>query len=173
MICLLLLAGIRITAAERIVAGARSQLTSPSTYDGGYFALKYPGGDPPPDRGACTDVVIRALRPAGYDLQRLIHEDAKDHPYPRIKKLDYSIDHRRCPNQMVYFARYGKKLPINQQFAPGDIVFWKLPGGLDHVGVVSDAKAADGDWKVIHNVRVCEEAPFLHAWTIVGHFRFP
>ena len=33
----------------------------------------------PADKGACTDVVIRAFRAAGYDLQRLIHEDMKAH----------------------------------------------------------------------------------------------
>ena len=37
------------------------------------------------DRGACTDVVIRALRYAGFDLQRLIHEDMRRHfsEYPQ------------------------------------------------------------------------------------------
>lgn|GEM_PF-2101036 len=31
-------------------------------YDPAYVKLRYPGGDVPPDRGVCTDVVIRAYR---------------------------------------------------------------------------------------------------------------
>jgi uncharacterized protein YijF (DUF1287 family) len=33
----------------------------------------------PLDTGVCTDVVIRALRAQGLDLQRAVHEDMRKH----------------------------------------------------------------------------------------------
>ncbi len=43
------------------------------TYDPAYRILTYPNGDIPADRGVCTDVVIRAYRKLGLDLQQLVH----------------------------------------------------------------------------------------------------
>jgi hypothetical protein len=37
-------------------------------------------------------------------------------------------------------------------FASGDIVTWNLPGGLTHIGIVSDKKAATGTPLVLHNI---------------------
>ena len=47
------------------------------TYNGSYFIIDYPNGDIPSNYGVCTDVVIRAYREVGIDLQKLIHEDIK------------------------------------------------------------------------------------------------
>src|SRR6187549_537145 len=47
------------------------------TYDPTYFSIPYPNGDVPNDRGVCTDVVIRAYRKVGIDLQKEVHEDMK------------------------------------------------------------------------------------------------
>src|SRR5579871_5623645 len=71
--------------AAKIVEGARQQLEHPAGYTGEYYSISYPNGDIPATKGACVDVVIRALRQAGYDLQKLIHEDMKQHfgKYPR------------------------------------------------------------------------------------------
>jgi len=46
--------------------------------------LYFPEGDPPDDRGVATDLVIRALRNAGYDLEELINNDIAGNPgeYP-------------------------------------------------------------------------------------------
>lgn len=70
------------TRAQRIVSAARLQVGG--LYDASYVDLKYPGGDVARGRGACTDVIVRALRAVGFDLQKLIHEDKKRHPnaYP-------------------------------------------------------------------------------------------
>jgi hypothetical protein len=46
-------------------------------YDPSYFKLTYPNGDLPASKGVCTDVVIRAYRKLGVDLQALVHEDMK------------------------------------------------------------------------------------------------
>ena len=83
-------------------------------YDPSYFSIGYPNGDVPADRGVCTDVIIRAYRKLGIDLQKRVHEDMKANfnKYPKnwgLKKPDRNIDHRRVPNLMVFFSRYGTK----------------------------------------------------------------
>ena len=71
--------------ASRIVAAAHAQIGITLVYDPSYVRLDYPGGDVPPERGVCADVVIRALRAIGLDLQRAVHEDMRAHfgAYPR------------------------------------------------------------------------------------------
>lgn len=167
-----------VTKADFIVEGSRMQLVNPAQYAGNYYSIDYPNGDVPANRGACVDVVIRAFRHAGYDLQKLVHEDAKLVQYPRILVPDTNIYHRRCPNLIQFFKRHGDELPLVDKgqlmYRPGDVIFWKLPGGLDHVGVVSDTLSKNGDPMIIHNVgpQTCE-ADVLHDWKIVGHFRYP
>jgi uncharacterized protein YijF (DUF1287 family) len=104
------------------------------TYDPSYYSISYPNGDVPAGRGVCTDVVIRAYRKLGIDLQTEVHEDMKAHfgLYPKIwgmKSTDKNIDHRRVPNLMVFFKRKGKVKSMTQNAAdyiPGDIVCWNL-----------------------------------------------
>lgn len=164
-------------AAQLILESARRQLSPPAVYDASYQRLSYPGGDVPADRGACSDVIVRALRWAGYDLQKLIHEDIKKGTYPRVTgKRDKNIDHRRVANQVVYFARFGQRLSIAafrpERFKPGDFVTWKLPNNLDHIGIISDRKV-DGRPLVIHNIAGAAEEDVLIAWRMTGHYRFP
>lgn len=167
---------------QSIVAQARTQIGTSYTQD--YFVLKYPGGDPPKNLGACTDVIVRALRPVGYDLQKLMHQDMKQNfaLYPRkwkLRRTDKNIDHRRVANQRVFFQRFAKTLGTNaaastwKTWQAGDIVQWKLPGNLDHTGIVSDRKSASGRPLVIHNLGGCVEEDALSAWKIVAHFRYP
>ncbi len=173
----------RTTAAQRIVEGARIQAREGAAYTTGYFRIGYPNGDIGRDKGVCTDVVIRALRHAGYDLQKLIHEDMgrRFSTYPRREKRpDSNIDHRRCPNQIWFFRKFGKTLTNKvdtttlKHWQPGDIVYWKLTGSnLDHTGVLTDRKNARGEPYVIHNLGRCAEEDVLTTWKIVGHYRFP
>jgi len=174
---------IKVTGvAAKIVEGARQQCHKPAKYDASYRSIPYPGGDVAADRGACTDVIIRALRNAGYDLQKLIHEDMKENfsAYPRRgEKTDTNIDHRRVPNQQHFFAKFGRQLSIRtdgaflKQWQPGDIVTWKLDSGLDHTGVLSDEIDIHGRPFVIHNLQVTAEEDVLTSWKITGHYRFP
>lgn len=166
--------------ATKILAGAKRQLARPAQYTGEYFRIPYPNGDVPADKGACTDVIIRALRHAGYDLQKMIHEDSKRVTYARIgTKRDRNIDHRRVPNQRRYFERFGTSLTLKTGLAdlaawkPGDFVLWKLPSGLDHIGIISDRKNGNKQPYVIHNIWQTAEEDVLTKWRIVGHFRFP
>ncbi len=174
----------KLTPAQKIVAGARDQLTWGTRYNGAYVRISYPNGDVPKAQGVCTDVVIRSLRHAGYDLQKLIHEDMKKawESYPRysgLSKPDRNIDHRRCPNQIAFFKRHGKKLSTltddksKEQWKPGDFVFWKLPNGLDHVGVLTNKRNSRGLPYTIHNLSTPLEEDVLESYKIVGHYRFP
>ncbi len=164
-------------AAKLIIESAKRQLDPPAVYDASYQKLRYPGGDVLGTRGACSDVIVRALRWAGYDLQKLIHEDMAKHHYPRGGgKRDRNIDHRRVANQIVYFARHGSKLSTAaikpETFLPGDFVVWKLPNNLDHIGIISDKKV-NGRSLVIHNIAGAAEEDVLNEWKITGHYRFP
>jgi uncharacterized protein YijF (DUF1287 family) len=167
--------------ASLIVDGARTQIGS--VYDCHYVQIAYPGGDVPSDRGACSDVVVRALRNAGIDLQQLIHEDMlRDfNAYPHLNSLtqpDANIDHRRALIQMRFFERHGKTLPMEvspqtiAEWQPGDFVYWQILGNYQHAGVLSDRINANSLPLVIHNGSVCIEQNCLTRWKIIGHFRF-
>lgn len=151
-------------------------------YDPAYYTIPYPNGDIPADRGVCTDVIIRAYRKLGIDLQKNVHEDMKANfsLYPKkwgMKRTDRNIDHRRVPNLMLFFTRKGIKLPVTQNasdYHPGDIVTWDLPGNLTHIGIVVNRKSADGKrYGIVHNIgagQVVEDC--LFAWKITGHYRY-
>lgn len=170
-------------AAPPLVAAARAQIGVTVRYDPAYQVLAYPGGDVPADRGVCTDVVVRALRELGLDLQARVHEDMRGNfsAYPAIWGLsgpDRNIDHRRVPNLMRWFERHGWQQPIGAvaaDYAAGDIVAWKLNGnGLLHVGIVSDRQLADGTPLVLHNIaRGTREENLLFRHAIIGHYRMP
>jgi len=161
---------------ERFITAARTQVGKTLTYDPAYVRLKYPGGDVPISRGVCTDVVVRALRGVGIDMQQRIYEHKKRHPrlYRGLyytNRLDPNIDHRRVKNLQAYFA--ARAYRVRDAFRPGDIVVWKLPGSnLDHIGVCSDKRNARGEPLIIHNVGAgAKEEDVLRAYKIVDHFR--
>ncbi|MFY2764505.1 DUF1287 domain-containing protein [Arenimonas sp. MALMAid1274] len=164
-----------------LLEAAHRQVGVTRLYDGAYVRLAYPGGDVPADRGVCTDVVIRALRATGLDLQKAVHEDMRANfaAYPRnwgLRRPDRNIDHRRVPNLETWFRRAGHALPVTADAAdyrPGDIVSWRLPGGLPHIGVVSDRKVPGADrYLVVHNIgQGARVEDVLLAWPPVGHFR--
>lgn len=172
------------TPASLIVARARLEVTRGVTYDPSWFPLAYPNGDPAPDRGVCTDVVIRALRATGVDLQQRIHEDILARPaaYTTVKRPDRSIDHRRVAPMLTYLRAHADKLPMSfdeaaiRAWAPGDIVVWAFkpcPACTpDHVGIVSDRKGPRGVPLVLHNIGPKpSEDDQLDAFTVIGHFR--
>ncbi len=169
-------------ATPKLVQAARVQTLSPVVYDGAYVRIDYPMGDVPQDRGVCTDVVIRAYRSIGIDLQVLVHEDMRDNfrAYPALWGLgrpDRNIDHRRVPNLQKFFERRGAKLPATQappDYQPGDLVTWMLPGNLPHIGIVSDRKQSGTDRPlVIHNIGAgATEEDMLFAFPVTGHYRF-
>lgn len=167
--------------SEQLVAAARAQIGVTLRYDGSYQRIAYPGGDVPPDRGVCTDVVIRAYRALGVDLQKRVHEDMRAawKAYPAnwgMKGPDRNIDHRRVPNLAVFFGRHGETVKPSTKaadFRPGDIVTWRLPQGLPHIGIVADQVAASGTPLVIHNIGAGTQIEdVLFEFPVTGHFRY-
>lgn len=164
-----------------LVAAARAQIGVTRLYDPAYAVLAYPGGDVPRDRGVCTDVVIRALRRQGLDLQQAIHEDMRANftHYPQqwgMRGRDRNIDHRRVPNQMRWFERQGWQLAIGeraQDYRAGDIVAWRLRGNdLLHVGIVSDHHGHGQVPLILHNIGAgTQEDDLLFQHPIIGHYR--
>lgn len=152
------------------------------TYDPSYFRLDYPNGDVPPDKGVCTDVIVRAYRKLGIDLQKEVHEDMKANfsRYPAkwgLSRPDRNIDHRRVPNLMTFFERHGevKSISVNSRdYQPGDIVCWNLGGAITHIGIVVNRKSADGKRPlIVHNIgagQVMEDC--LFDFKIIGHYRY-
>ena len=164
------------------LAHAGESIVDPNiVYDPSYIQLPYPNGDVPAHTGVCTDVIIRAYRKLGIDLQKEVHEDIKNNrlQYPNIKKPDRNIDHRRVPNLGRFFARHGTTLSTKREakkYRPGDIVWWKLggPKGINHIGLVVQTRSKDGQRPlVLHNIgggQVVEDILFSHH--IHKHYRY-
>ncbi|QQS39878.1 MAG: DUF1287 domain-containing protein [Acidobacteriota bacterium] len=174
---------VRSPEIRKVIQSAREQLRVTTGYTQKYFTIEYPNGDVPKETGACTDVVIRAFRNAGIDLQKEVHEDMKKHfsLYPQkwgLSGTDTNIDHRRVPNLRRYFERKGKALSVTSDasdFMPGDVVTWDLDGkGMTHIGIVSDRKdPATGRHLIIHNIGGgVQEEDRLFDWEITGRYRF-
>ncbi len=181
MLLLLLMAcNNTLPASNNKLAKAAETLTEQRVvYDPTYFTIGYPWGDVPANKGVCTDVVIRAYRKLGIDLQQKVHEDMVQHfsLYPKkwgLTKPDKNIDHRRVPNLMTFFSRFGNTKAISSNagdYEPGDIVCWNLGGGITHIGLISNTKGSMGCYKVVHNIgsgQVLEDC--LFNYSIIGHY---
>jgi uncharacterized protein len=167
---------------QRLAEAALSLTGDEVRYDPAYRVIAYPMGDVPFNTGVCTDVVIRAYRKLGIDLQQRVHEDMKANfsAYPKnwgLKKTDTNIDHRRVPNLACFFTRKGYSLPVTANggdYLPGDIVTWSLGGKQTHIGIVSARPARSGRcYLVVHNIgggQVLEDMLFDYA--ITGHFSY-
>lgn len=172
--------------AEALAEAALARTQHAVTYDGSYRRIAYPLGDVPAHLGVCSDVVIRAYRALGIDLQARVHEDmaADFSAYPAhwgLSKPDPNIDHRRVPNLRAYFARHGESLPVSRKasdYRPGDIVTWNLKGAvggnLPHIGIVTGKRAADtGNPLIVHNIgRGPRLDDMVLAYPITGHYRY-
>lgn len=170
----------QIPDAIDLVNGARREVERGTIYDASYYAKGYP----PEGRGACTDVIWRAFREAGYDLKAMLDEDIKANPevYGSTgKNPDPAIDFRRVKNLQVFFSCYGQELTSEviernienlKQWQPGDIVIFASP--YEHIGVVSDQRLKNGIPLVIHNGGPrASETNALQLWPspILYHFR--
>ena len=167
---------------KQMLDGAIAQTGVTTGYNPAYVALDYPGGDVPEKTGVCSDVVVRAFRKAGIDLQKEVHEDmrAARAEYPKkwgAISPDRNIDHRRVLNLMTYFKRRGKSLPLSYSatdYQPGDIIAWELTSGIDHIGIVTNMMSDSEDrYLIVHNIGAgtrIEDVMFT--WTIKGHYRF-
>lgn len=170
------------TFAERLLAGGRLSIANAPEYDASY----HPGGDPGPARGTAVDLVIRAFRHAGVDLQQRVHEDIVRSPESYgISEPDRSIDHRRLRNLVEFLSRRARSLPTGSgsDWRPGDLVVWRIDEGgrsWTHIGILSDRVDAYGDPLVIHHKRpgggfsgAPSEDDVLFRWPVLHHYRWP
>lgn len=172
---------------ERLVVKAIEQTKMKVDYVPDYVRISYPNGDVPANTGVCTDLIIRAYRGVGIDLQKMVHEDMLVHfrDYPqlwKLKKPDRNIDHRRVPNLMTFFKRKGAGLKITKDpldYKPGDLVTWNLQNqnsvsGITHIGIVTNRRSEDGQrFLVAHNIGAGNQLEdMLFSYTVIGHFRF-
>jgi len=158
--------------AMALVAAARRQTWVPVVYSPSYVKIGYPMGDVPWYLGVCTDVVVRAYRALGVDLQELVHKTG-------VGSGDTNIDHRRVEVLRKFFARAGESLPVSRDLASykaGDLVTFHLPNGnfsKTHIAIVSDRKSAKGTPLIIHNRGFgTQEEDWLSTEKITGHYRF-
>lgn len=170
-----------------VLLGAKKTVLNADAYTGGYVRLSYPMGDVPRTLGVCTDVIVRAVRNAGLDLQRELHEDIRRAPraYPMVKgRGDPNIDHRRVKTLLPYFVRHWQRRSIALDDAadplrPGDVVLMDtFPSrtGPDHIGIVSDLLGPSGKPLIINNWTdgtVTAEMDLLPFVPITHRFRIP
>ncbi len=177
------LADITSVEIRKILESAIEQTTITKNYNQSYVVIAYPNGDVPIETGVCTDVVIRAFRRAGVDLQKEVHEDMKQNfrVYPQkwnLPKPDTNIDHRRVPNLQTFFTRRGKSLAITNNdaaYKPGDVVAWDLDGkGMTHIGLVSNFyNETTKRYSIVHNIGGgAQSEDRIFDWKIIGHYRY-
>lgn len=157
---------------DRLARAAESQLNDITIYNERYFKIGFPGGDIPAFYGVCTDVIVRAYRALGIDLQRLVAAAG-------VGTGDTSIDHRRTSILKKFFRQAGAAVPISEfgsDYRAGDIVTYDRPqnsGSRFHIAIVSADVGPSGDPMIIHNrgwgVQK-EDALFVDR--ITGHYRY-
>jgi len=193
-----LLAGIALTAAllatspstaapiptVKFLRAATALINPGILFDPGYHRIPYPRGDVAANTGVCADVVVRAYRGIGIDLQELVHKDMARHfsAYPHVwglKHPDSNVDHRRVLNLAAFFRRHGtvlKVTPDARDYRAGDLVVWNLDprGSTPHIGIVMAGRSADGRRPLIlHNMgsgQIIQDK--LFAYKITGHYRY-
>jgi uncharacterized protein len=166
---------------KQVVEAGLEQTKYTFYYDPSYTRINYPGGDVPLERGVCTDVIIRAFRQVGVDLQKEVHEDMKLNfaAYPNkwgLTAPDPNIDHRRVLNLRTYFERKERARAITlrpEDYLPGDVVTWDV-FGAPHIGMVTNIRSEDAEnFLVVHNIgRGVKVEDILFAWRITGHYRY-
>lgn len=167
---------------KQFLAAAIEQSKITTGYDPAWVKIDYPNGDVPPETGVCSDVVVRAFRKAGIDLQKEVHEDMQRAwaEYPKrwgARGTDTNIDHRRVLNLMTYLARQRKSLPVTDNpanYLPGDVVAWELSEGIEHIGVLTNLSSnTTKNYLIVHNIGAgARVEDVLRSWKIIGHYRY-
>ena len=155
-----------------LAAAAKAQTKDFVIYNATYKRIAYPMGDIPSLYGSCSDVIIRAYRSLGIDLQVLVQR-------ARVGSGDPNIDHRRTETLRAFFSRHGEIIPVSnfpEDYKPGDIVTYYRPFSRvsrAHIAIVSDEIGPSGRPLIIHNRGwgpQLEDALFVDR--VTGHYRF-
>jgi uncharacterized protein YijF (DUF1287 family) len=179
-----------IPDALDVLIGAKKEVLNAESYTAeaeDYIGMKYPGGDVPRTIGVCTDVIVRAVRNAGWDLQKELHEDiAKARgAYPMVKGAgDPSIDQRRVGTLLPYFKRHWEQHSAKlddpkDPWRPGDVIFMDTfpnKAGPDHIGIVSDRLDDQGLPLIVNNWTdgtVVSEMDLMTFVPVLYRFRLP
>lgn len=167
---------------KQLIDAAIEQCNVTTGYDPSWVKIDYPNGDVPGASGVCSDVVVRAFRKTGIDLQKEVHEDMTRAwaEYPRrwgARGTDTNIDHRRVLNLTTYLDRQHKSLPITNDrgdYLPGDVVAWELSDGVEHIGILTNLSSeTDNHYLIVHNIGSgARVEDVLMAWKIIGHYRY-
>lgn len=167
---------------SKLAAAALERTQMTVNFDNVYYQIDFPEGDIAADRGKAEDLIVRAYRAEGIDLQVEVHADIKEnfYSYPQIfgtSEPDTNIDHRRVQNLQRFFTRKGQALAVTQDeedYSFGDIVTWQLLDGNKHIGIVVPGPGAKKSEKwVVHNIGNGPEwEKKLFDYTIKGHFRY-
>jgi uncharacterized protein YijF (DUF1287 family) len=167
---------------SRLAAAALDRTQTTVNFDNVYYKIDFPGGDIAEDRGKAEDLIVRAYRKVGIDLQVEVHADIRDnfYAYPQIfgaKAPDTNVDHRRVENLQRFFTRKGETLAVTKDeldYNFGDIVIWQLLDGNKHIGIVVPGPGAKKTEKwVVHNIGDGPEwEKKLFDYSIKGHFRY-
>ncbi len=179
-----------IPDALDVMIGAKKEVLNAESYTAeaeDYIGMKYPGGDVPRGIGVCTDVIIRAVRNSGWDLQKELHEDIRKAKaaYPMVKGTgDASIDQRRVGTLLPYFKRHWELHTVKlddpkDPWRPGDVIFMDTfpnKSGPDHIGIVSDRVDDQGLPLIVNNWTdgtVVSEMDLLTFVPVMYRFRLP
>jgi uncharacterized protein YijF (DUF1287 family) len=167
---------------QPFIEAAIEQSKVTTGYDPSYVGISYPNGDVSSNTGVCSDVVVRAFRKVGIDLQKEVHEDMTRawSEYPKkwgARGTDTNIDHRRVLNLTTYFQRQGKSVPVSSDradYLPGDVVAWELSDGVEHIGILTNlASDSDKHYLIVHNIGAgARVEDVLLSWKIIGHYRY-
>lgn len=159
-----------LSFGEQLSVAALERTKSVVIYNPQYFKIPYPGGDVPDHYGVCSDVVIRAYRKLGIDLQKDVHQRLGG---------DRNIAHRRVRVLRRLFAKYGTRLKVTQapeNYKPGDIVTYYIPEAIfskDHIAIVTDKIGNSGAPMIVHNIGLGPKLDDdLFSWKITGHYRY-
>ncbi len=155
---------------QRLAKAALERTKHIVVYNPKYFAIPYPNGDVPAHFGVCTDVVIRAYRQVGIDLQKEVHQKMGG---------DKNITHRRVRELRKFLKRVGAQLPVSQNpqdYKPGDLVTYYIPESFfskDHIAIVSDKRGVSGNYMIVHNIGLGPKLDDdLMSFKITGHYRY-
>ena len=173
-----------------VLIGGKKELLNGESYTAkaeDYIPMKYPMGDVPRGIGVCTDVIVRAVRNSGLDLQQALHEDIRraKSSYPMVKGTgDASIDQRRVGTLLPYFLRHWERHSARlddpkDPLRPGDVILMDTfpdRAGPDHIGILSDRVDDQGLPLVINNWTdgtVVAEMDLLTFVPVLYRFRLP
>ena len=179
-----------IPDALDVLIGAKKEVLNAESYTAAaedYITMKYPGGDVPRSIGVCTDVIVRAVRNAGWDLQKELHEDIRKAKaaYPMVKGAgDPNIDQRRVGTLLPYFKRHWEQHSAtlgdpNDPWRPGDVILmdtFPSRSGPDHIGIGSDRLDDQGLPLIVNNWTdgtVVSEMDLMTFVPVMYRFRLP